>query len=60
MVFQLQCKDNKRGDWDSVSDEYGDYAFQTLEGAKAVESRFNDKYPVYETRIVDSDSIDWI
>ena len=60
MVFQLQSKDNQSKEWDSVSDEYGDYAFQTLEGTKSVESRFNDRFPLTETRIVDSESEYWI
>ncbi len=60
MEFQLQSKDNKSNDWDSVSDGYGDYVFQTLEGAKLVESGFKDRYPLTETRIVDSESADWI
>jgi hypothetical protein len=51
MVFQLQSKDNQNEEWDSVSDEYGDYAFQTLEGAKSVESRFNDRFPLTEQEL---------
>jgi len=60
MLFQLQSKDNQSGEWDTVCDEYGDEVFQTLEGTKSVENRFNDRYPLTETRIVDSESADWI
>ncbi len=60
MIFQLQSKDSQSKEWDTVCDEFGDEVFQTLEETKALELRISEMYPLTETRIIDSESDDWI
>ena len=60
MIFQLQSQNSQSKEWEKVCDEYGDEVFQTLEETKSLEIRISERYPLTETRIIDSESDDWI